>query len=132
MLTLEHFLTEEGLTGLLSTATFGNYWPDIRKYKADREAGLFKDCDCCEQKWAVALLKGHGLAVFDNYEMDSELNECEKPTRHNITLDDVKKGLELMREQYPRHWADLVEESEDLVTCDIWLQLTAFGEVIYG
>ena len=49
-----------------------------------------------------------------------------------LTLDDVKKGLELMREQYPSDWADLVEENDDLETGDIWLQLTVFGEVIYG
>lgn len=128
----KHFLTKDGLTDLLSVATYGNYWPDIMTYKSDRESGLFNNCECREDKWAMALLKGKGLVVYDNYEMESELTEDDEPTRYKITLDDVKKGLELMRDLYPRHWADLAEENDDLITGDVWLQLTVFGEVIYG
>ena len=132
MLTLEHFLTREGLVDLLSVATSGNYWPVIRTYREDREAGLFEGCDCLEDKWAAALLKGHGLVVYDNYEMDSELSEGEKPTKYTLTLKKVKDGLRKMRDEYPRHWADLVEEQDDAVTGDVFLQLAVFGELIYG
>ena len=37
-----------------------------------------------------------------------------------------------MRDQYPRHYADLMEEDDDLITGDVWLQLAVFGELIYG
>jgi hypothetical protein len=37
-----------------------------------------------------------------------------------------------MRDQYPRHFADLVGEDDDAITGDVWLQLAVFGEVIYG
>ena len=129
MLTIKDFTTDhENLVNLLSVATYGNGWPVIKAYKSDADKGLFKDCEYCEDKWATALLKGKGVVVYDLYDEDDECN----PVKHYLTIDDVQRGLELMRDQYPRHWADLVEENDDLITGDVWLQLTVFQEVIYG
>ena len=90
MLTIKDFTTNhEHLTDLLSVATYGNYWPVIKAFKSDNERGLFKDCDCREDKWAKALMEGKGVVVYDNYEMDSELNEGETPTKYHLTMDNV-------------------------------------------
>lgn len=133
MLTIKDFTTDhENLVNLLSVATYGNYWPLIKAYKSDAEKGLFDGCDCREDKWATALLKGKGVVVYDCYEMDSELSEGEEPTKYHLTIEGVKKGLELMRDEYPRHWADLAEEEDDAITGDVFLQLAVFGEVVYG
>lgn len=133
MLTIKDFTTNhENLVNLLSVATYGNYWPIIRAFKSDNEMGLFKDCECREDKWAKALMEGKGVVVYDNYEMDSELNEGETPTKHYLTMDNVQKGLELMRDEYPHHYADLMMEEDDAITGDVWLQLAVFGELIYG
>ena len=133
MLTIKDFTTDhENLVNLLSVATYGNYWPVIKAYKSDAEKGLFDDCECREDKWAKALMHGKGVVVYDCYEMDSELNDGEEPTKYRLTMDNVRKGLELMRDQYPRHYADLVEEQDDAITGDVWLQLATFGELIYG
>ena len=71
--------------------------------------------------------------VYDQYVIeDAETEEEKAEGRHPITLADVEKGLELMRDQYPHHYADLVEEEDDAITGDVWLQLAVFGEVIYG
>lgn len=133
MLTIKDFTTNhENLVNLLSVATYDNYWPIIRAFKSDNERGLFKDCECREDKWAKALMEGKGVVVYDNYEMDSELNEGETPTKHYLTMENVQEGLELMRDEYPRHYADLMEEEDDAITGDVWLQLAVFGELIYG
>ena len=133
MLTKRHFTTLQGLSDLLSVATYGNGWPAIKAFKSDAEKGLFNQCECREDKWATALLKGKGVVVYDCYELDeAETDEERAAARHEITLADVKRGLDLMKEKYPRHWADLVEENDDLITGDVWLQLTVFGELIYG
>lgn len=138
MLTIKDFITDvENLENLLSVATYGNEWPVIKAFKSDSEAGLFDDCEYCESKWAIALLKGKGIMVYDcydeniDYEM-GDISEFPKSAKHHITIKDVEKGLKLMRDQYPRDWADLVEEEDDLNTGDIFLQLAVFGEVIYG
>ena len=133
MLTIKDFTTDhENLVNLLSVATHGNYWPVIKAFKSDAEKGLFDDCECCEDKWAKALMYGKGVVVYDCYEMDNELNDGEEPTKHYLTMDNVQKGLELMRDEYPRHYADLMEEEDDAITGDVWLQLAVFGELIYG
>ena len=133
MLTIKDFTTDhENLVNLLSVATYGNYWPVIKAYKSDKDKGLFNDCECREDKWAKALMEGKGVVVYDCYEMDSELNEGETPTKHYLTMENVQKGLELMRDEYPRHYADLMEEEDDAITGDVWLQLAVFGELIYG
>jgi hypothetical protein len=133
MLTINDFITDhENLVNLLSVATYGNEWPVVKAYKSDAEEGLFNECDCCEDKWATGLLKGKGVVVYDLFSTEGELCEEEKPEKHHLTIEGVKKGLELMRDQYPRHYADLMEENDDLITGDVWLQLAVFGELIYG
>ena len=138
MLTIKDFTTDhENLVNLLSVATYGNEWPVVKAFKSDNEKGLFKDCECREDKWATALLKGKGVMVYDLYDTDAEdfdgdIKDFPETAKHHITIDDVRKGLELMRDQYPRHWADLVEENDDLITGDCFLQLAVFGEWIYG
>ena len=137
MLTFKDFITDhEHLVNLLSVATYGNGWPLIMAYKSDRDAGLFNDCECREDKWAKALMFGKGIVVCDLYDDDAEdfdgNGEFPESAKHRITIADVEKGLKLMQEQYPRHYADLVEENDDAITGDVWLQLTVFGDVIYG
>ena len=137
MLTIKDFTTDrEHLTDLLSVATYGNGWPVVKAYKSDAEKGLFADCDCREDKWAKALMEGRGVVVYDLYDEDAEdfdgEGEFPDTAKHPLTIDNVRRGLELMRDEYPRHFADLVEEQDDAITGDVWLQLAVFGEVIYG
>ena len=137
MLTIKDFTTNhENLVNLLSVATYGNGWPLIKAYESDRDAGLFNDCECREDKWAKALMFGKGVVVCDLYDDDAEdfdgNGKFPESAKHRITLDNVQKGLELMRDNYPRHYADLVEENDDAITGDVWLQLAVFGDIIYG
>lgn len=137
MLTIKDFTTNhENLVNLLSVATYGNEWPLVKTYKSDRDAGLFNDCECREDKWAKALMFGKGVVVCDLYDDDAEdfdgNGKFPESAKHRITMDNVRKGLELMQEQYPRHYADLVEENDDAITGDVWLQLAVFGDIIYG
>ena len=132
MLTQSHFLTHEGLSNLLSTALFGSYWADITIKRSEYHLAEEYKNECLEDKWAAILINGGTLVVYDEYEMDSELNDGEEPTKHYLTLKDVRKGLRLMKKEYPHHYADLVEENDDAITGDVWLQLAVFGEVIYG
>ena len=133
MLTIKDFTTDhENLTNLLSVATYGNEWPVVKAFKSDADKGLFENDECREDKWATALLKGKGVVVYDLYSCESELSENEEPDRYPITIDNIRKGLELMRDQYPRHYADLIEENDDAITGDVFLQLAVFGELIYG
>jgi len=51
-----------------------------------------------------------------------------------LTLDRaaVDRGLRIMAEKYPRHWADFRKENEDAITGDVFIQCALLGEVVYG
>lgn len=126
MLTQKHFLSHEGLTDLLSLATYGNYWPAIKIKRSQYHLAEEYKNECLEDKWAAILINGGTLFVYDEYE-DEEV-----PVKYPLTLKDVRKGLRLMKKLYPSHYADLMEENDDAITGDVWLQLAVFGELIYG
>jgi hypothetical protein len=44
----------------------------------------------------------------------------------------IVKGLNLMSENYPKHYADFLSENDDAITGDIFLQLALYDEIIFG
>ena len=82
-----------------------------------------RDGWCLEDKWAHRLLKGGHIVCLD----------YEDEVRYELTLDDIKKGLEKARDgEAVRDWADFCEENDDYFTCNNLVQVCMFGEVIYG
>ena len=121
-------ITHENLVDLLCTATYGCDWLEIKTLKSER----FMDEDveesvrdgwCIEDKWAHRLLKGGHIVCLD----------YEDEVRYELTLDDIKKGLEKARDgEAVRDWADFCDENDDYFTCNNLVQVCMFGEVIYG
>lgn len=50
----------------------------------------------------------------------------------SISMTDFERGLKAMAQHAPRHMADLVNENDDAVTHDVFMQMVVFGEIIYG
>lgn len=125
-------ITHENLVDLLCTATYGCDWLAITTLKSERfmddevEQSV-RDGWCIEDKWAHRLLKGGHIVCYDYVDDDFENG------RHELTLDDIKKGLEKARDGVaPRDWADFCDENDDYFTCNNLVQVCMFGEVIYG
>lgn len=80
------------------------------------------ECEACIE---------YDIPHFDSMEGDNCDNR--KPVE-TYTLDymAIQKGLEIMAEKYPSHWADFVGGNDDADTGDVFLQCALFGEVIYG
>ncbi len=51
---------------------------------------------------------------------------------HWLNLEMMQDGAKIMKEKYPRHYKDAIDENEDAGTGDVFLQCALFGEVIYG
>jgi hypothetical protein len=49
-----------------------------------------------------------------------------------LTPATVQKGLELMGQLHNRHFRDMLDETDDAETSDVFLQLCLFEEVVYG
>lgn len=123
-------ITHENLVDLLCTATYGSEWLAIKTLKSERfmddevEQSV-RDGWCMEDKWANRLLKGGHIVCYDYF--DDEV------TRYELTLDDIKKGLEKARDgEAIRDWADFCEENDDYFTCNNLVQVCMFGKVVYG
>lgn len=132
-------ISHENLVDLLCGATYGSEWLEIKTLKSERfmdeevEQSV-RDEWSCEDKWANRLLKGGHIVCYDYF--DDEADDfalMSKPARYELTLDDIKKGLEKARDgEAIRDWADFCEEEDDYFTCNNLVQVCMFGEVIYG
>lgn len=72
-------------------------------------------------KYVVPFTQGSKLIVRA---FEDERDYC-------LDLDNVRRGLQLMAEKYPKHFYDLVQENDDAETADVFLQLSLFGELVY-
>jgi hypothetical protein len=72
----------------------------------------------------------------------SKAETYENPFAFTVTDDDgdvtvmdnisVQKGIELMAGDFPTHFADMMQEEWDAETADVFFQLCALGELVYG
>jgi hypothetical protein len=49
-----------------------------------------------------------------------------------LELASLRNGVQVMANKFPRHFADFVNENDDAITGDVFLQCCLFGDVIYG
>jgi hypothetical protein len=56
----------------------------------------------------------------------------EKPKRYPLNREIMQRGLQVMAEKFSRHFNDFLEENDDAITGDVFLQCCVFGDVIYG
>ena len=128
---LKEIFTHEFLTDILSTASYGSFWFDCGVHK-DTPDDVYKAAkkrwECREEVWAECLLKGGWINVCDTEECDEGNEEGE----HKVGLDDIVKGFEIVMLNYPRIYADIMEEQYDLYDADAIIQCAVFGDITYG
>ena len=137
MRTIEN-IDKELLVDLLTTATFGSDWLEIKTLKSERNLDTNLDETyiqnrCMEERWVDRLLNGGHIICIDwyDYETDENGNDIDG-VRYKLTLEDFKKGLLKAKEKEAmRDWVDFVEENDDYYTCNNLVQVVIFGEVIY-
>ena len=73
---------------------------------------------------------GRANLTYDNPEASDEEDGDQKTTE--IGLTQLTNGLSVMAAKCPRHFGDLVAESDDAITHDVFIQCVLFGDVVYG
>lgn len=68
------------------------------------------------------LREGGAVGIVDN----------EDGGTYRIDREACERGLRIMAEKYWDHFSDLVHETDDANTADVFLQCAALGDVIYG
>lgn len=103
------------------------YWGEVRD-KREPEAWDFLPEEAIAENGKTyrhyyPLNKGGALIIRDN-EADKE--------HYTLDLKAVKRGLALMAKSYPKHFADILAENDDNDTADVLVQLSLFGDIVYG
>lgn len=97
------------------------------------------ECGC--SYWldsAVPLTLGQRLdytaVVAGTQELECALNDPEdvKGGLPILNREQLLKGLQLMAEKAPRHFANILSEDDDAETADVFLQFVLIGEIMYG
>ena len=120
-------IPDQRIQDLLTSALEGgsNYWYIIKKY--NYPPGQTKQSLGIEFPHIELPFKGGSLLIGDR--------EAEKgDTTYDKILDRaaINQGMKLMAEKYPKHYSDFLSENDDAATGDVFLQLTLFGEVVFG
>lgn len=110
-----------------------NYWYLIEEEIAPAPDKLYPwDIKTGEQVWGpyqYPLSEGGAviISVLDTEEGDDHHNK-----KFRLDLEAINKGLEVMANKFPRHFADMINENGDATTGDVLLQCCLFGDLIYG
>lgn len=111
---ITHTLDKNDIENLLSGMRMSHYWCE--------NAGDF-DLISTQQK-----ITDGGTHIAKEYDESNG----KIIGRYPVNLKTLKKGLERMGSEYPKHYADVVNENDDADTADVLLQLSTIGELRYG
>jgi hypothetical protein len=116
------------LHDLLCTALEGGtgYWCQITDYNPpegkERKDYRYPHLDI--------IFDGGSITVTDYI---SEAEGCEPVFKDKkITLDDLKKGLQIMADKYDWHFKNFLEENDDAETGDVFFQCAVMGDIVFG
>lgn len=127
MFTAQVNITDYTLFSLFASALEGgsNYWYMIQK--SERSTKKDYDGNIDYDGEAAYPFKGGALYIDDSQADSPTMKKPKKITRASL-----QTGLGIMAREYPKHFADLIEDNEDCITGDVFLQCCVLGEVIYG
>ena len=108
-----------------------NYWYEIQEYIIPTVVPIVAHSAFNQLKEAehfphldYPLNEGGALIISDK--------EGNNDNRYRLDLESIKKGLQIMADKYPQHFANFISENDDADTGDCFLQCCLFGEIIYG
>lgn len=114
-------VSKERMSGLLCSALEGgsNYWYMIQEEYNPSGAKLTVDIP----------FSGGWLMIDDEASGEEELK---KPVK--LDMAKLEEGMHLFSEskEMKHHWNDFLNENDDAITGDVYLQFCIFGKVIFG
>ena len=117
-ITLE--ISDEILLNLLCSAFEGgsNYWyTDVAEHTDPTHA----DDENCHHWAEWNPVYGGSIVVTD-----------EEGEKHLIDRAALQRGMQIMVQNYPQHFDNVITGDDDAETGDVFLQCCCFGEIVYG
>ncbi len=75
-----------------------------------------------EYTWEYVLRGGEAKFYVPDYEDEW----------FSLTREKCEHGLALLRDKYPQHFLNFVDETDDADTGDVFIQCCLFGELVFG
>lgn len=76
--------------------------------------------------------RGAKWRAGDTHLKHREIIDSPDIKKHVLDLPALQRGCNLMREKYPEHYKDIKSGNGDAITGDVFLQLSLFGDVVFG
>lgn len=124
--TVTHDITPQRIADLMITAIesgSSRYWCDgvyWRSVDVDPPRGVNGD------PWYA------NPAIYEHPDLLLEIHDAEEAKAYYVRLADIEEGLAIIAEKYPEHMMDILGESWDGVTGDVFLQCITLKDIIYG
>jgi hypothetical protein len=125
-------ITVEQVMDLIVTALEGgsNYWYYIPEIQ---EPSDMSKTPCGDYSYIELCAWGDGyIKICDKEEYEANNKAMQGLKTWVLNEEAMKRGLDLMHNQHIRHFADFVTGDGDTKTADVFLQLSLFGEIVYG
>lgn len=115
---------EDRLKDLLICALEGgsNYWYKIEDYIYP--SGQNKDSLEIELEHVELPFKNGALMIKDTLDVTD--------LKYRLDWWSIHRGTQIMSKNYLKHFNDFINENDDAITADVWLQCCIFCEVIYS
>ena len=121
-------ITYDNIAYQLDAAMHGCfYWASIDSYVKPENKWIWESMQDNGSEWRFQTyplsVGGAVLLTADGYK-DGET--------FRLDLESIANGLQLMADQYPKHFADLMAEEGDATTADVFTQMAALGSLVFG
>ena len=77
--------------------------------------------------WLSLIVGGEVLITAQDQE-----NPVRADKNYSLNAGTLRAGMTTMAQKYPKHFADIINENDDAVTGDVFLQCCLFGEIIFS
>lgn len=65
-------------------------------------------------------------------EMGPDMEPIEGAKVFRLSDNSIQKGLKMMANKYPRHFGDFMDDNDDAITADVFLQCCLLEDLVYG
>jgi hypothetical protein len=127
-------VTAERVTNLFCSSFEGSYSPWLNKVR-NLSGEPVRTPDEKGYPWysIPAYVDGDFAFEVTYDDPNAEEDDDGNPGQKTMTLKraDIERGLEVLASKYPKHFADLMDENDDALTADLYMQCIVFGEEVY-
>lgn len=135
-------ISERDMKGAICTATEGGdmrTWVKVATYRLRDDLSIEDFCDGGKMQdpnnywnWVQLVPLVEGCALVLELHEKTECWDGEERDSFDLDLAALRRGAQVMSDDYPAYFHELFEDGGDAVSGDLFIQCCVFGEAVYG